>query len=185
MSSLSTTPNSSRTVQAVIIRCGIDQHTSGLSQWSSITIPADHPVFWQPVPPLAQRLNIPIAIHREGTKSPNRADLDNQIATYLAIDPESGFAPLSWQSGVGTVIVARKDRKPFLLQHLEVRFDYTANILDRFGDGDGPPLSMYNWQAFDRWWKRSATENKEDQFEEGTSQEPDNDWVDVKSPYEV
>ncbi|KFA78918.1 hypothetical protein S40288_11392 [Stachybotrys chartarum IBT 40288] len=178
-------PSSSRTVQAVIIRCDIDQHTSRLPRWSSITIPADHPVFWQPIPPLAERLDIPIAIYREGTKSLNQADLDNQTATYLAIDLDSGMAPLSWQSGVGTVIVARKDRKPFLPQHLEVLFDYTANILDRFGDGDGPPLNMYNWQAFDRWWKRSATGKKENQLEHGRSQEPDDNWVDVKSPYEV
>ncbi|KAK4108570.1 hypothetical protein N656DRAFT_784078 [Canariomyces notabilis] len=46
-------------------------------------------------------------MHKLGTKPINRpSDLDNQIATYLNIDPESGFAPMEWQAGrIGTVVV--------------------------------------------------------------------------------
>ena len=185
MSTSSAAPGALRSVQAVIIRCNGHQRTSGLPRWSSTTIPADHPVFWEPIPPLASGLNIPIAIHREGTKSTKCADLDNQTVTYLNIELESGYAPMPWQSGIGSVIVARKDRKPFLPQHLEGLFGYAAGILDRFGDGDGPPLRLYNWQAFERWWKNYAATRREGQSKPGQIPNPDDDWTAVKSPYEV
>lgn len=185
MSTSSAAAGATRTVQAVIVRCDGDQRTSRLPRWSSTTIPADHPVFWETIPPLAERLNIPIAIHREGTKSTNRADLDNQTATYLNLELESGFAPMAWQSGVGNVIIARKDRKPFLPQHLEGLFEYASRILDKFGDGDGAPSRLYNWQAFERWWKNYAASRKKGQSESEQVRNPDDDWTAVASPYEV
>ncbi|KAH6973973.1 hypothetical protein EDB80DRAFT_900410 [Ilyonectria destructans] len=57
-------------------------------------------------------IEVPLVLHRVGTRSANRADLDNQIATYLNINSDSGFVPPTWQSHVGTIVVARKDRKP-------------------------------------------------------------------------
>ncbi|RYP68209.1 hypothetical protein DL771_006809 [Monosporascus sp. 5C6A] len=56
-------------------------------------------------------IEVPLVFHRVGTQSANRADVDNQIVTYLNIDDETGFAPPEWRSDVGTVIVARKDKK--------------------------------------------------------------------------
>lgn len=100
------------TIQAVIIRC--DSKKRRLPPWSTTTIPADHAVFSQQVPPVPGLISIPLVLHRMGTKSANRADLDNQIATYLNIDSDSGFAPPTWQSHVSTVLVARKDRRPLL-----------------------------------------------------------------------
>lgn len=178
----------SRSVQAVIVRCRVDERN--LPRWSTITIPADHPVFWEPVPPLAERLNIPIAIHREGTKSANRADLDNQALTWLNIDLESGFAPPAWQSRIGTVIVARKDRKPFPTHHFEGLFEYASMILDIFGDGNGPPSRLYNQQAFERWWKNYVEQRKETQASYASCEPVQNpraedNWTAVKSPYEV
>lgn len=185
MSTSSAAPSAPRSVQAVIIRCNGDQRGHALPRWSSTTIPADHPVFWGPIPPLAERLNIPIAIHRLGTKSTNRADLDNQTVTFLNLELESGLAPMAFQTGIGSVIVARKDRRPFLPQHLEGLFEYACRILDRFGDGDGPPLRLYNWQAFDRWWKTYVASRKEGQSKSEHVPDPDDDWTAVKSPYEV
>ncbi|XP_044715312.1 uncharacterized protein HRG_11289 [Hirsutella rhossiliensis] len=54
-------------------------------------------------------IEVPLVLDRTGTQSVNEADLDNQIATYLNIDANSGFAPPDWQSQVGTVVVARKE----------------------------------------------------------------------------
>ncbi|GAB0134214.1 hypothetical protein EsDP_00002595 [Epichloe bromicola] len=88
-----------------------------------------------------------------GTRSADSADLVNQIATYLKIDAESGFAPLLWQSCVGAVLVARKDRKPFLPQHLEGVWMYCDYILDLFGEGEGAPRWLYNRPAFEKWWE--------------------------------
>jgi ABC-type uncharacterized transport system YnjBCD substrate-binding protein len=63
--------------------------------------------------------------------------------TYFNIDPDTGVAPSAWQAGtIGTVIIARKDRRPFLPQHFEALWEFAFEILDRFEDGDGPPLRM-------------------------------------------
>ncbi|KAM5353101.1 hypothetical protein ACJZ2D_017015 [Fusarium nematophilum] len=61
-------------------------------------IKADHPVFSNYIPPFPGLIEIPLVLHHVGTQSTNRADLDNQIAAYLTIDSESGFAPPAWQS---------------------------------------------------------------------------------------
>ncbi|CAI6050574.1 unnamed protein product [Clonostachys chloroleuca] len=54
------------------------------------------------------------------------------------IDPESGYAPPEWQSYLGTVLVARKDKKPLLPQHLEGMWMFCYYILDLFGEGKAP-----------------------------------------------
>ena len=119
-----------------------------------------------------------------GCKRLNRADLDNQIATYLNIDSESGFAPPVWQSYVGTVVVARKNRKPLLPHHLEGVWMYCDYILDLFGEGEGAPTYLYNRQAFEEWWKVYCEEQKEIRPGTGGENDPD-DWRAVRSPYEM
>ncbi|KAH6874065.1 hypothetical protein B0T10DRAFT_533095 [Thelonectria olida] len=127
---------------------------------SAIMIKADHPVFSNYVPPVPGLIEIPLILRRVGTQSTYRADLDNQIATYLNINSESGFAPPAWQSYVGTVLVARKDEKPLLPQHLEGR------------------------EAFEEWWEGYCEEQKE--FRPGTGGENDpDDWRAVRSRYEM
>ncbi|KAH8654271.1 hypothetical protein BGZ61DRAFT_500629 [Ilyonectria robusta] len=111
---------------------------------SAIIIKADHPIFSNHVPPVPGLIEIPLVLHRIGTQSTNRADLDNQIATYLNIDSESGFAPSAWQSYVGTVLVARKDEKLLLPQHLERVWMYCDYILDVFGEGESTPTNLYS-----------------------------------------
>ncbi|XP_044721142.1 uncharacterized protein HRG_06139 [Hirsutella rhossiliensis] len=105
--------------------------------WSATTIPANHVVFSQSVPSVPGLIEVPLVLDRTGTQSVNEADLDNQIATYLNIDANSGFAPPDWQSQVGTVVVARKDRKPFYPQHLEGVWMFCDHILDLFGKETG------------------------------------------------
>ncbi|KAK8929776.1 hypothetical protein H634G_01637 [Metarhizium anisopliae BRIP 53293] len=118
-----------------------------------------------------------------GTKSANRADLDNQIATYLNIDSDSGFAPPAWQSHVGTVLVARKDRRPLLPQHLKGVWMYCDYILNIFGEGQGAPRWLYNRPAFEKWWERYCKEQKCMRSGKGGKHDPD-DWRAVGSPYE-
>ena len=171
----------SGTVQAVIDRC--DGERRNFMPWSATTLPTDHPVFSQPVPPVARLIRIPLVLHRVGTQSANQADLNNQIATYLNIDATSGFAPPEWQSYVGTVIAARKDRKTLLPQHLEGVWMYCDHILDIFGEGEGAPRRLYNRAAFEEWWKQYC-EEQEDRPGKGGERDPD-DWRAVSSPYEV
>jgi hypothetical protein len=182
VSASTATHSSSRSIQAVIVPCNAEKRK--FSPWSATMIPADHPVFAQSVPPVPVLIEVPLVLHRVGTQSANRPDLDNQIATYLNIDADSGFAPPVWQSGVGTVIVARKDRKPLLPQHLEGVWMYCDRILDLFGEGDGVPRRLYNRQAFERWWKGYCKEQSQFRSGNGGEEDPE-DWQAVRSPYEI
>ncbi|KXX76595.1 hypothetical protein MMYC01_204842 [Madurella mycetomatis] len=132
-------------IQAVIVPC--DMEKSKYGSWSAMTIAADHLVFSQPVPPIPRLIRFPLALHRVGAQSANRAHPGNQVATYLSIDANSGLAPPEWQSSVGTVMVARKDKKLLLPQHLEGVWVYFDLILDRFREGGAAPTRLYNWQA--------------------------------------
>ena len=135
------------------------------------------------MPPVPALIEVPLVLHCVGTRSANQSDLDNQIATHLNIDADSGFAPPAWQSHVGTIVVARKDRKPLLPQHLEGVWMYCDYILDLFGDG-AVPRRLYNRQAFEKWWKGYCEEQK--QFRSGKGGEEDlDDWQAVRSPYEI
>jgi hypothetical protein len=97
-------------VLAIRVYCELEKRKNPTPRpWDVVQIPADHPVFRGAPLPVAVRLEVPLVMVREGTRSDERADLDCQIATFLAIDPTSGFAPPRWQSHVGTVIVARQD----------------------------------------------------------------------------
>jgi hypothetical protein len=169
-------------IQAVTIWCNLEMRGKR-ERWSATTLPTDHPVFSKPVLPVPALIEVPLVVYRLGTWSENVAELDNQAATYLNIDPNSGFAPPAWQGGVGTVVVARKDRKPLLLHHLEVVWDYCSRILDYFGNGEGAPIKFYNRQAFQKYWEKYCAEQKLGSTKEGA--ENLNDSGMVKSPYEI
>jgi hypothetical protein len=169
-------------IQAVAMWCNLEMRVKR-ERWSATTIPADHPVFSKQVLPVPALIEVPLVLYRLGTWSDNVAELDNQAATYLNIDPDSGFAPPAWQECVGTVVVARKDRKPLLVLHLEVVWDYCSHILDCFGDGEGAPIKLYNRQAFQKYWEDYCAKQKLRSTEEGA--ENLNDLGMVKSPYEI
>ncbi|KAI0545065.1 hypothetical protein F4679DRAFT_562592 [Xylaria curta] len=131
-----------------------------------------------------QLIEVPLVFYRVGTRSANQPDLDNQMVTYMNIDAVSGFAPPEWQAFVGTVIVARKDKKLLLPHHLEGVWMYCDYILDLFGEGEGAPRHLYSRQAFGEWWGQYCEE--QNQFRVGTGGEEDpDDWQRVKSPYEI
>lgn len=164
-------------IKAVIVRCNGD--TTG-PKWSAITIASAHPIFEQQLEseaPLPAILGIPLIFRpMPSSQFDTRAsNLANQIITYLNIDLESGFAPMAWQNQVGTVLVARQDKKPLLEQHLEGVWMYCDYILDLFGEGEGAPKHLYNRPAFEKWWKEYAEETREYR----------DDWENVPTPYEV
>lgn len=110
--------------------------------------------------------------------------MDNQAITYLMIDTDSGFAPPRWQSGIGTVIIARKDKKPLLPVHYEGFWIYTDLVLEHFGDG-GKPGHMYSRAAFEEWWTDYVDEQKEN-GRAGSDKEDDIEgWKNPRSPYAV
>ncbi|KAF8586987.1 hypothetical protein K439DRAFT_1631106 [Ramaria rubella] len=85
--------NNINEILAVRIYCDGDKRQPGVGTFAQTYIPKDHPVFKTTPLPVSRTLQLPLVMEREGSKYPNRADLDCQIATYLAIDTKSGFAP--------------------------------------------------------------------------------------------
>ncbi|KAK4103171.1 hypothetical protein N658DRAFT_549597 [Parathielavia hyrcaniae] len=171
-------------IQGVIVRC--DMEKGRHAPWSKHMLPSDHTLFKPPfvIPDIPRLIEIPLVMYRLKTQSGRQEDLDNQIITYININAESGFAAAQWQSHVGTVVVARADKKPLLPHHLEGVWIYCDMILDRFGEGEGPPRRLYNRKAFEAWWGRCCEEQKG--FRNGTGGEDDpDDWTAVRSPYEV
>ncbi|KAJ7280059.1 hypothetical protein C8J57DRAFT_119436 [Mycena rebaudengoi] len=182
--------SSSDQIQAVTVWCTKDLRTAGRGTFNATTIAKDDPIFALPTLPVSALLGCPLVMRRTGTTSSNRADLDCQIATYLAINPRSGFAPAEWQSGVGTVIVARKDKKPLSMQHLEGFWMYNDAILDEFGNGDGIRESQwYSRERYEDWWAIYCENAKENRASfhrvAGLEVTPggSDDWSDPGNPY--
>lgn len=171
----STVATSPGLIQAVTVACEADHGPRRPHPWGLTTIPADHPVVSIKVPPLPALIEIPLVLHRVGTRSGNT---ENQMITYINLDPESDFAPPAWQSGVGTVIAARKDKRPLLPHHVEGVWMYCDRIMDLFGDGQAPPR-MYNRASFERWWKGYVEEQKTFRGGKGGEKDPE-DWRAMK-----
>lgn len=140
-------------------------------------IPSNHPIFNNPVLPVPGRIVIPLVIHRLGTQSRNRADLDCRIATYLNVEYEDGLAPPHWESHVGTCIVTRKDKKPLSSEHLEAVWMFIDRLMDYFGE-DGPEEAHRNISKpkFERWFKG---------YKEGQVVNHRDEWKNVGSIYDV
>lgn len=81
---------------------------------------------------------------------PRGQQTDNQHATWLNIDPESGFAPPRWQGGIGSVVVANADGTLLDSETLSAIVDYVSVILDAFGDGEVPRWK-YNRKSLDKF----------------------------------
>jgi hypothetical protein len=82
------------------------------------------------------------------------------------------------------VLVARKDGKTLLQQHLEAVWMYCDRILDHFGEGAGPPRRMHSRAAFEKFWRNYVEEQKG--FRSGTGSEGDGSgWRVVRSPYDM
>ena len=95
--------------------------------WKEVVIPRKHSCFERDVhlsqlrcqsltatlSPLLHKCGELLTIQRvERPHSRERASMDNQLATYLMIDTESGFAPPEWQSGIGDVYLYRAGGPP-------------------------------------------------------------------------
>ena len=95
--------------------------------WKEVVIPRKHSCFKRDVhlsqlrcrsrtatlSPLLHKCGELLTIQRvERPHARERASMDNQLATYLMIDTESGFAPPEWQSGIGDVYLYRAGGPP-------------------------------------------------------------------------
>lgn len=89
-----------------------------------------------PVPRLAG-IPLMMARTRPYVTLRDQRDYDNQWATYLMIEPNSGFAPLEWQSLVGPVLVYRDDNGAFNSDDMLMLNEYLTWQLDNYADGPG------------------------------------------------
>ena len=144
----------------VAVRLACNKESGGF--WN-VSVPANHTMFDSPLLEVPAIMGIPLVIHRVGTQSNNRADLDCRIATFLNVKYEDGFAPREWQSHVGTCIVARKDKKPLSAEHLEAVWMYIDRLMDIFGE-EGPEKAQkeISRDSFEEWfedYKNNEVEN--------------------------
>jgi hypothetical protein len=99
---------------------------------------------------MAALLGLPLAVVRSGGGG------DNQMITYLMIDPVSGFAPAQWQSEVGPCTVVRWDGGDYTAEDHSYLHDYLSMLLDMWGDGT--PTAYLNPRSFQSFVRRRISE---------------------------
>ena len=108
-------------------------------------------MFNTPPTPISQKIGFPLIVQRPVDQQIRGPAADNPHATWLMIDPRSGFAPPEWQKDVGNVLVARADKSPLDIKTLAAITDYISDILDAFGDGPGVAQKYYNKQRQEKY----------------------------------
>jgi len=162
-------PPLSEHVRGIIIPCNADKR-KGAGIFQTIDIEPTHRIHSHgEVCPVSEQVGLPLVMYRHLQENPlymtRDAGLDNQIATYLMIGPESGFAPPNWQQCVGTVTVMRKDGKPLTHEAIETIWMYHDHLLDLFGDG-ATPRQMMTRAGFERYCKNYKHERLVNGYEE-------------------
>jgi hypothetical protein len=119
---------------------------SGGGRYEDVTIPSTDSIFSNSPLPVTVKFGYPLVMKRlyDGRD-------DNQHATWLAINPISGFAPPEWQNSIGSVIVANADRTPLSLKTLAAITDYISDILDQFGEDRPNVKRFYNRGRLDEY----------------------------------
>lgn len=115
-------------LRGVKIHCKGDQRTFGTDVYSAVDVPKDHSIFYGPIAPISQLVGMPIhtrkyppdKLWKDGLFAPD----ENVPATFLHLvaDPSNswwGWAPLSWQNDVGSVLVVRSDGQDVTTRQVE------------------------------------------------------------------
>jgi hypothetical protein len=99
----------------------------------TLLFPKQHPMFLVPGnAPVPALLGMPLTVQQVSPVTPlgGRADYDNRFATFLMVDPVTGFAPPEWQSYVGPVHVWRPGGGENLtVRDVDVLYDYIYGTL--------------------------------------------------------
>ncbi|KAH6707851.1 hypothetical protein DL95DRAFT_450274 [Leptodontidium sp. 2 PMI_412] len=123
------------------------------TRYEAVEISSDHAVFNTKPLPITAKCGYPLVMFREVEGLQRGPGTDNQHATWLNINPKSGFAPPDWQGGIGTVVVAAADGKLLSVPVLAAITDYVSEILDAFGDGT-VPTARYSKSRLDSFIAR-------------------------------
>jgi hypothetical protein len=125
----------------------------GPGRYSRTTLKPTHLIFNSNPLPISTKIGFPLVMSRVIDRLPRGQETDNMHATWLNIDPVSGFAPEYWQGGIGDVIVAKADKSALTPDELREVVDYVSVILDAFGEGE-TPLEMYKRSRLDQFMGR-------------------------------
>jgi hypothetical protein len=125
----------------------------GPGRYSRTTLRPTHLIFNSNPLPISTKIGFPLVMSRVIDRLPRGQETDNMHATWLNIDPVSGFAPEYWQGGIGDVIVAKADKSALTPDELREVVDYVSVILDAFGEGE-MPLEMYKRSRLDQFMGR-------------------------------
>lgn len=138
--------------------------------WRVLLFPRSHSMFsrhgMQGNAPALAMCGVPIVVeqtqHRGSRKLRERPDYDCQFATWLMIDPKSGFAPDKWQSWVGPVVVYRPGGLDFGSDDINVLTQWVSTLLDYYSE---PGFDYTKWltpkrfQKFKEDWIEDKREN--------------------------
>ncbi|KAI6046620.1 hypothetical protein EDC04DRAFT_3052959 [Pisolithus marmoratus] len=151
-------------VVGIIIACDGDRGR-GSRVFTPTTIHPSHPIWAHgQSSPLFRQVGLPLIVYRDHPGNPltmvGNAGLDNQIATFLMIEPGTGFAGIEWVRGgvVGTVTVVRQDKKPLTCEAIETLWMYADFIVELYGEGFGTPARGLTPQSFRRFCKEYKEE---------------------------
>ncbi|TVY48573.1 hypothetical protein LCER1_G008238 [Lachnellula cervina] len=144
-------PQSQAEAEAIAIPCILI--TASPTSYAKTTLPPTHPVFATRALPITAKFGYPLVMARLKENLPQGHATDNPHATWLNIDPVTGFAPPSWQGGLGDVVVARANGTPLDVGTLSAITDYVSSILDWFGEGKGAPKRMYSRASLDAYMR--------------------------------
>lgn len=106
---------------------------SGIHEMREMVLPSTDARLQQgAASPVLSRCGVPLRVLRTGATTG-----DNQLATYLMVSADSGFAPPPWQARVGPVLLYRADGLPVSKQHVLLLWNYFNVLMDAFGNADG------------------------------------------------
>ena len=130
-----------------LVECQYIEPGHPFGRVKSVGYPEEHPMFTVSFgnTPVLNRCGFPLVIVRYpyNRQIRPRSHYDNQFATYMLINVQSGFAPPEWQSYVGPVLAYRPQPEDQYVQHFsrldfEIVWDFLSGILDQFGEDEIP-----------------------------------------------
>jgi len=120
------------------------------TQFRSMKISSTHSIFSTRGIPITLKFGFPLVIYRlHEERLPHIPETDNQYATWINIDPKTGFAPEQWRNSIGDVIVACADGTDLDKATFEAIMNYVSDILDAFSD-NLPRAPFYKRDALDK-----------------------------------
>ena len=124
--------------------------------YRDINLPSTDPIFTSEPIPVTVQFGYPLVMKRTQFGLQRSPATDNQHATWLNINPSTGWAPDPWQHSIGNVIVANANKSPLTVDVLSAIVDYVSEILDEFGEGRGSDVrrKFYNRRRLDDYITR-------------------------------